>query len=340
MSPLYARSLLDYLASIGRPPAALFGAERVAAIEQADARGRMPIADWVAMFDAAIAATGDPDLPLKVGEAIKPRHYGVLGYVAMSCATLGEAVERLQKYERLVGEISSSRLERRGDRARLLWRSPHADNPPPALSQSSLAGWVTYARWLLGREDLVCAASFQFPAPARRAEYERIFRSAPRFGAGHAGLEFPASHLELPIVQADAELRRLMDARAEAELRELQAEPAWLLRLREALARNLSGRVSLVEAARALAMSSRTLQRRLDEAGLGFQDVLDGVRRLHAERYLADPALSLTEIAFLLGYSEHSAFTRAFRRWTGRTPAQFRAQCVRYRDAIRCRPSR
>ena len=155
MSPLYARSLVDYLRERSIDPTGLFDEPQLALVESTDASARMPLSAWVRMFDQAIAATGDADLALRVGAAIKPRHYGLLGYVAMSCATLADAIDRLERYEKIVGEVSETRLLRRGDWAELHWRAPFDAHPPLVLAQSSLAGWVSYSRWLLGRDDLV-----------------------------------------------------------------------------------------------------------------------------------------------------------------------------------------
>lgn len=326
VSPLYARSLLDYLRERGREPAQLFDAEALAAVEDSDARARMPLASWVRMFERAIEATGDPDLALKVGAAIKPRHYGLLGYVTMSCATLGDAIDRLERYERIVGEISESRLLRRGDRAELHWRAPYGNDPPPVLAQSSLAGWAAYSRWLLGRDDLSCDVLFTFPAPPNRKIYHDVFRCEPQFSAPFTGLRFPGEWLRFPIVQADAALNALVDAQARALLSEIAHEPEPLPALRHEIARGLAaGRTTLQDAAGRLHMSTRTLQRRLQQSGYSFQALLDDVRRRQAERYLADPQRpSLAEIAYLLGYSEQSAFTRAYRRWTGKAPTHGR----------------
>ncbi|MDT0497752.1 AraC family transcriptional regulator [Algiphilus sp. W345] len=325
VSPLYARSLLDYLREHEFDPAKLFDARQLAAVEDTDARARMPLADWVRMFERAIAVTGDPDLALRVGAAIKPRHYGLLGYVAMSCATLSEAIDRLEHYEKIVGEVSETRLVLRGESAELHWRAPFDAHPPPVLAQSSLAGWVNYARWLLGREHLSCEVLFADPPPPNPQGHREILRCEPVFGAAFTGLRFPADWLQLPIVQADAELNALMDAQARALLSEIAHEPEPLPALRHVISRGLAaGRTTLRDNARPLGLSPRTLQRRLDELGIRYQSVLDDVRRRHAERYLTDPKKSLAEIAYLLGYSEQSAFTRAYRRWTGMAPSRAR----------------
>jgi AraC-like DNA-binding protein len=321
----YARSLVDYLRAGGLDPLRLYEAKRVAEIESGDTRTRMPVLEWVSMFDAAIRATADPDLPLKVGEAIKTRHYGMLGFVEMHCATLGECIAQLERYEVLVGDISTSQLLRRNGRAEIHWRSPFGSDPPPALAQSSLAGWASYARWLTDKSDLVGEAYFQFARPRDLSAYARIFRAPTHFGAAETRIVFPEKYLALPIVQSDPQMRALALAQADALLKELQDEPEFLRRLKASIAQGLlTGRVSLGSSADALQLSVRTLQRRLDEHGQSFQQVLDATRRTQAERHLRDPRLTLAEVAFMLGYSEQSAFTRAFKQWTGNSPGAYR----------------
>jgi AraC-like DNA-binding protein len=136
---------------------------------------------------------------------------------------------------------------------------------------------------------------------------------------------FPAGYMDLPVATADEDLRQQVQARAQSLLRTLEGEPPLLTELKGVLARNLAnGRVSLDEAAIALQTSTRTLQRRLGEHRRSFQSVLDEVRLHAAENLLRDASVSLTQIAFLLGYTEQSTFHNAFRRWTGQSPGTWR----------------
>jgi AraC-like DNA-binding protein len=326
----YVRSLLDCLRARGVDPASLYAGRRIAEIDSGDTRTRMPLPEFVAMFERAVEVTGDDGLPLRVGAAIRPRHYGLLGFVAMHCATLGEAIEQLERYELLVGEISRSRLQRHGERAELLWRWPHRGAPPPVLAQSSLAGWIAYARWLTGRDDLRGEAYFQFPRPRDLSAYRELARGSPlHFGGDETKLVFSSTYLSLPIVQADPDMRGVVQAQAHALMRELAGEPEFVREVKTVLARGLpAGRGTLAATAGAMQLGERALQRRLEAQGVSFQQVLDAVRHNQAQTYLRDARVSLADVAFLLGYSEQSAFQRAFRRWSGMTPLQFRTAPV------------
>ncbi|MBA1145793.1 AraC family transcriptional regulator [Ectothiorhodospiraceae bacterium WFHF3C12] len=325
VSIAYVRSLFDYLTDHGYSPASLFGKRTAESVERQDAFGTLPVLEWARLFDVAEAATGDPNLALHVGEAIKPRHFGILGYVTMSCSTLGEAIDRLLRYEALVGELSHSELRVDDGIARLRWRSPIRPIPPRVLSETAMAGWVSYGQWLLGGDYPAEEVSFEHAAPPDTREHQRIFRCPVHFAADHTGLAFPAEYLDRRLIQHDPAMRALLDAQAEARLRELQRLSPLHRRAREATRTALmQGRASLANLARDLGMAPRTLERRLHAEGLSYRRILDEARLNYARDLLGDPEARLSEVALLLGYSEQSAFTRAFRRWTGMTPARYR----------------
>src|SRR5690606_3892708 len=288
-------------------------------------RGNLPVLQWVELFRQAIAVTGDRRLPLRVSQAIKPRHYGLLGYVTMSCDTLGEAIDRLVRFERLVGELSQSQLVHHGELAELRWRSPLKPYPPPELAETALAAWVTYARWILGEQVSPHEVHFQHPYSGDDDVYREVFDAPVRFESTHTAVVFPAAFLDLPLAQADAQLRQLLDAQAERQLQELREHAPELVAVATATRRAVeSGRYTLAAVARELGCSPRTLQRLLARHGTTFQTVLDETRRQLAEELIRAPHVSLAEVAFVLGYSEQSAFQRAFKRWTGYSPGTWR----------------
>jgi len=322
-----AAMLLDYLRGIGLAPERLYPRDSVAAIDAGRIGLQLALADWLAMMQKAITATGDPDLPLKAGANMKPRHLGVLGYVYMSCATLDEASRQSARYLRLVHGMGDSQLRINGAAVEIPLPWPGAEGPPPALAQFRLASRASMARWLTGRFELPMDACFQFARPERLAPYEEVFGGELRFGAAETKLVHPAGYMQLPILMADKEMQRVSRAEAEALLQEISGEPDFLRELKTILAQGLAlGRGSLVHAAQALHISTRTLHRRLEQHGSSFQQVLGEVRHHLAERYLSDSGASLNDVAFLLGYTEQSSFQRAFKRWSGQTPGEYRAR--------------
>lgn len=324
VSLAYVRSLLDYLRE-RHSLAEVFGQRLAERLDSDDSRGNLPVLQWVELFRQAIAVTGDRRLPLRVGQAIKPRHYGLLGYVTMSCDTLGEAIDRLVRFERLVGELSQSQLVHHGELAELRWRSPLKPYPPPELAETALAAWVTYARWILGEQVSPHEVHFQHPYSGDDDVYREVFDAPVRFESTHTAVVFPAAFLDLPLAQADAQLRQLLDAQAERQLQELREHAPELVAVATATRRAVeSGRYTLAAVARELGCSPRTLQRLLARHGTTFQTVLDETRRRLAEELIRAPHVSLAEVAFVLGYSEQSAFQRAFKRWTGYSPGTWR----------------
>mgnify|MGYP006141124033 CR=1 FL=1 len=158
------------------------------------------------------------------------------------------------------------------------------------------------------------------------AEYQRIFGGRLIFDAPVNMLVIPEDYLRAPIALADPDWRRRAEREASVVLKQLSGDTEFMRRLKASLIGKLEfGRASLDEAATDLGLTPRTLQRKLVAEGTRFRAVLDEVRLARAEHYLRDPKLRLADVAFLLGYTEQSAFQYAFKQWTGQTPGQFRA---------------
>lgn len=325
IAAFYARGLVDYLRARGVEPAALFSPAQLAMLEAAKGAAEVPLAEWIAMLHAAIAARAAPSLPAEAGASLTLRHLGVLGHVLMNCATLGEVYEQLARYIRLLGQIGQPVLSFRGHEAHLLWQWPYHSPAPGEVAQFMLAARVTFMRWLSGRSDLAFDAHFHFPPVSDRAVHARLFGGVIRYGQAQSKLVFPREYLALPVVAADEELRRQVEARAQALLVTLADESSLVHSLKAALAARLAqGRCSLQDAATALGTTARTLQRRLAAEQQHFQPLLDQVRHERAAALLREGSASLSQVAFLLGYSDQSTFQNAFKRWSGLTPGEYR----------------
>lgn len=322
---LYARGLLDHLRERGVDPARLYPAARVTELDQAQGHVEIPLGEWIGMFETAIDALDDPALPLKAGASLRMRHLGVLGHVLMNSATLQEVAAQLARYIRLLGQIGEPTVSVTGTRVELLWNWPFDTAPDPAVAQFMLGARANFMRWLANRPDLRFDAHLHFPRPADLSAYERVFGGELRFAQAHSKMLFSADYLHLPVVSADEDLRLQFEVEAERALQQLSGESALLRELKRVLMRNLAnGRVSIDESAASLKMSPRTLQRRLGEIGLSFRAALEQVRQAQAQALLRDPGVSLTQVAFLLGYTEQSTFHNAFRRWLNCSPGAYR----------------
>lgn len=287
---------------------------------------RIPLADWISLLHLIEAVDPRPALGLYIGQHIAPRHAGVMGYIGLSCDSLGEAFMRFERFHRLVYDGNPAVMAIHGDVVTLSWGIEHG-LPGQLADETAIAAFATIVRQLVNRKLAPTSVNFVNPAPADRRPYEEFFGCPVTFGGTLTCVTFPVSHLMLPIAHSDPGLRTLLENQAEALLRALPSNQGFDTQLKEALARSLhEGSPTLEHVAKRLAMSPRTLQRRLAEMELSFQHLLDRTRAELARGYLLQGNLTLSEIALLLGYSEQSAFNRAFKRWTGQTPKSVRKQ--------------
>lgn len=270
------------------------------------------------------SSTGDEDLGLKAGELMCLGEGGVLEFAMHSAASVREGMDVANRYARLLSDALEPSLQVDGAQATI--RLDSRVDAPRAASDFTLSAWYnTHVRVQLG--DLPALEVWiAHEAPADIREYERIFAGAKlRFGAPCYGFAFEAEHADRPLASADASLHAVHCELLES-LRARLAEPqSFALRVRELVARELRhGRPTAWSVARQMQISRRTLVRRLAEENTTFKAQLDGLRCQLALSFVASPRLPLTEITGLLGFSRVPAFHRAFRRWTGQTPIQYR----------------
>ena len=292
-----------------------------------DADARIPLGAEEKLWDAAAQATRDPLFGLHAAESIQPGRFDVLDYVVRTAPDLREALQRLARYNRLLHDVAGFTLIPLDGELRVehgLGVPSHAAHPQAA--EFTLASLVVVGRQLLPLLR-VLHVEFVHARLGPIEEYERVFGVRPVFGRPTNAVGFPAEMMDVPIPAADAVLSRIVTAHAEQALAAMSPvhEPV-VAHVRRIVAATLSeGPPSLQKVARALHMGDRTLQRRLQSEGVRFDDVVDQLRRELALRYTAGGSLALGEVAYLLGYSEPSPFHRAFKRWTGMTPAAYRS---------------
>ena len=288
----------------------------------------VPVEVWRALLDQAVALMPARTAPeLAIGTGVQPHHLGVLGYLVLATDTLGEAMLAYQRYERLFYGVNLAEVVINGDDAELRW--PAASVPLGQLADgAAIAAMMTFLRRQMSSPAPTRVTFVGAPQRPGDAEaYARFFECPVQFNDTHVRVRFPTRLLATPMPHRDPALRALLDRQAQALLTALPDTDAFDRALRQTLPRLLTdGRAGLPDMARALHMSSRTLQRRLGEHGVSWQGFLDHARSGLAIEYLADHTLTLSDVALLLGFSEQSAFTRAFRRWHGVTPGRWRRQ--------------
>ncbi len=325
-STSFCRILTDYLVAHGYPTDRVVAAMGIDDQALADRDRRIARRAWLDAFVVAVEVTGDPDLGLRVGESIRPAHLGVLGYILMSCETMKQAAQLDQRWHSLIADNERLEYVRDGELSRRTLFLPDGEPPPPACAAAcAAAASVGFVRWLAGADDGLRRVALPYPEPPSRAAHDQLFRCELVFDAEHITIWRDPSVLRKPLAQADPALRTRMEERAASLAAERSAVDVLVARVRDHVAQNIRDAVpSLEAAAGALDLSPGALQRRLAERGISYTKIVDDTRRHLALGYIADPALSLVDVAYLCGFSEQSAFNRAFKRWTGVPPGEYR----------------
>lgn len=288
---------------------------------------RYPHRRWVELWLEVERLSGDPCIGLHAAEQLPAEHFDLVDYVIAASPDLGAGLERFERYFAIVSTGVAHRLRDAGDVVYLERHyAPDAITRVPHPAEFGLACVALRSRPLTQIDWRPLYVRFAHRAPPSAAEHQRIFGCPVTFDAELSAIAFDRRSLAIPMKAPRPELCRLLDAHAQDLLRKLPAQEGLIDLARRALLEELrGGDPELGNVARKLGMSSRTLQRRLREAGTSHQLLLEEVRRDLGLRYVRDPSLGVAEVAFLLGFSEVSNFYRAFRRWTGSTPIEYRA---------------
>ena len=327
MSVAVFRALLAALAAAGVDADALLHELGVSYETLQQPESRIPTDLAFRVFADAPRLTGDPNFGLHVGANVPLGTFEVLDHATRTSRTVGEALERTVRFFALLIERVEMTLEVRGSVARIIHRVPPPLVSPRAAVEMLFAIIVARGETLTGETWPIHRVQFAHEAPASTAELERFFHAPVQFGHSHDELVFDREWLERPFLTADEGVADVLDRFATTLLAKLAPDHDFLSGVKRSIAETLKGTSpSLKTSARRLGLSARTLQRKLSETGTSYQAVVEEVRRELAGHYLADATLTVQEVGYLLGFSEPSAFHRAFRRWEARTPSEYRNQ--------------
>jgi AraC-like DNA-binding protein len=283
----------------------------------------------------AAEATGDEAIAVHVAEVRAPGTFDVLEYAFRASPTLRDALGQVVRYGRVMHDRVALRLTPEGDAARLTGTVPPAHPINRYQAEFFLATWLQLARDTSSSDLAPVEAHFPYPAPSSVDEHRRFFACPVLFDRPDVGLLIARGDLDRPMHGADPALTALLGRELDRLLESLPADASVSSRARALVRDDLpSGDASVDRVARQLAMSVRTLSRRLDDEGTSFRQLLDSVREELAFAHLRNLAMGIAEIAFLLGYSESSAFHRWFKRRTGRTPLEFRREGPQHVAAV------
>jgi AraC-like DNA-binding protein len=286
---------------------------------------RLNVRNQIAFLNLVADAAGDEVLGFHLAQDFDLREIGMLYYVMASSDALGDALQRATRYSRIVNEGMQLKW-RENERLIISFEyidvARHQDRHQIEFFMVSL---VRLARQLSGFNLFPERVSVTHHRSRFHAEFRKFFGCEVAFGSGTDEIAFPSTVGPMPLASADSFLNALLIAQCE-QTRTSQLRPAELRTSVENGIVSLlpHGRAQAPAIARKLGMSQRTLARRLASEGSSFTAVLDDLRRNLAKHYLSDSGVPITTVAWLLGYQEASAFTHAFKRWTGKTPKQAR----------------
>ena len=316
--------LLEYLENEGFDSRTVLARVGIPHSALEDTQTRFPARRFQALWRVASEATGDPAIALRVSTTVKANALGIIGYLASASESRRNAFELVKGLTPLLWEDVECDLESGSEVAFIRCRTGSDTQASHFTTEYAVGLTVTMSRVLgAGRSDPL-EARFSYSAPAYADEYERILRLPIRFDAGEDGVLFPISMMDSLNPSADAALRKLLERFAADQLSRIPTSARCSRRVRACILSMLPlGNLTGDAVAAQLSMSSRTLRRRLQQEATSYQEILDDVRAELARHHLTREKRGIEEVAFLLGFSDPSSFTKAFRRWTGHTPADF-----------------
>jgi AraC-like DNA-binding protein len=286
---------------------------------------RTPHQLQVFFWNTVESVTGERDIGLRLCPHLPPYRGEVLEYLMFSSPTFGQGCERVFKYLRLVSDALDVRLERGERLARLVIRS--SPERAPALRHTEICtAWeiIEFARGASEGAFKPSALRLSYEARSPVARYESVFGCPVAFEAEHCEVDFDPALLDLPSSRSDPDLLKVHEEVAEKRLSRLQRQDL-IEKIEAVIARRLELQTcELDSVARELGMPERRLRFELSQAGTSFTQLLADFRYRLARRLLADTQESVDNIVYLTGFSEPSTFYRAFKRWSGMTPVQYR----------------
>lgn len=325
----YFLLLLQTLAHLKLDPADIYAPARLTEVSKVDPNAFRPVEEWDEMVAQAEDHANGIDIAVKMAEFIKPWDTGAIGFITMACRTLREATVALGQFFSLLNDVYKLDGGTNEDQFQVVM-IPQGAVRSIYLERLTLSIIVWHARWLSKRPDLVFDVAFTFdaPDPERVLVYQRTFGGQVSFGNAQGCLSGPATYADYPVASGpnSDQVHDILRNQLMAEMELLhQSSSGFMHRVEYILQSRLeSGQTGLEDVAGELGVSSRTLQNRLEESGLSYRALLDRMRHAQALVYVSDPTLNLIQAAQMLGFATQSTFQRAFKRWTGMTPGDYR----------------
>jgi AraC-like DNA-binding protein len=326
---VWVKGIADMLAAEGLDVAGLFGAVGIDRTALEGPSARVATDKISRLWELAVERSRNPAIALAQYQVVRPASFDVVGYTMMSCADLRGAFDRLIRYLLILSDALTMTTSETDDGYRIDFFLFGGDRPIPRQRiEFIFVTVISFCRWISRSDVYPRAVELAYPAPADLAPYASVFRCPVSFDAERNSLTFAHADMNLALPTFNPQLAELHERFAGEYLRHFDhAQTSY--RVREAIVKRLpDGEPRRDEVAVELAMSERTLQRRLEEEKTSFVQLLDDTRRELADQYLGRLHLSLGQAAYLLGFADQSSFFRACRRWFKVSPGQYRDQLL------------
>lgn len=324
----FVLSLVDFAVSKGADRAALLAQADIDPTDLADRDSRIPFAKYQTLMRAAKTMTKDPALALHFGEAVDVVQFSIIGLIGQASDTMLEAFHQLNRYVRLIVDIPTDGPDRfimRRDETGL-WLHDMRSSPDdfPELGESAFSHIAAGPR-RVGVPEWVREVRYTHAAPSYREEYGRVFGAPVHFSSDRNAMRLEERIVEHRIGKLPRYVFGVLTEHADVLLKHLQTIATARSRVETLLMPVLhTGDVSMDSIADQLGVSRQTLYRNLKSEDVTFEQVLDELRHKLALEYLRGRKASVTDTAYLVGFSDPAAFSRAFKRWTGMSPRDAR----------------
>ncbi len=328
VSSRYFNSAIDACVQAGVPREEIADSFPLAQEEIDDPTARISAAKFLELLHFAERYLGEQGVGLEVGKSFRPQTFLDIGYGAIHCENIVDALNFNQKYQRLTQEVGTTKIILEGDTASIIWRPASDDDEyMRPMTDAVFGGYCTMGQWMswVDMSTIPSVLELRHDTVAYADVFADTLKCDVRFNAPRNALNVPTKVALTPFPQRNPELVRIIASRLDRLLLSLDRGPSMTQKASHILQALLAdGDMSSAKLAKLMCTSERTLRRRLKEEGTSYRKLLQDVRKDNCEVHLCDPSVSLTELSQRLGYAEQSSFNSAFIEWFGTTPSKFR----------------
>jgi len=285
----------------------------------------IPIETYLRIQDEAAKYINDSYFGLHMGEFAEMGSWSILGYMMMNCKNLGDAFEKSERYSRIIGNFIQARAEPQSKKIKIIFSTPLLKvSMSRHCFDASLSSGIRLMRSLTSTDIHPLEVSFTSGAPASKSEYERVFQCPVLFGQKENSFTVDTNFIAMPIPMANPGLLEYFERYAENFLTEMERKDTHTRAVTKIILSHLDDEgLSINKVAKEMAVSVRTLQNKLEEEGVIFSNLLRDIRQRLAKQYLREN-YTVEQITYMLGFSEPSVFRKAFKKWSGFTPREYR----------------